>query len=781
MPVLKQRLLLCVLAIGLCVPAANGQWLETTIPLPDTMPELLYLSSLLYHPANKTIYVGGADTFLFAVDAKAGAKLARVKVGVGPHVLCSDVPGNKVYCADKFWTFNVIDGGTNRVTKTLPIEHDVTDMVYVEPENKLYCANATDTLLQVMDCAGDSVVARIRVNFGPGALCYNRPLNRIYCAHESTDVVTVVDCAADTVVAVIPVGGDGPGHVCYDSATNAVYTANVSSRTVSVIDCAGDTLVRVVAVGRGPDGITAGPPGKVYCTNSSDRSVSVISDSGVKVVRTGLYPHMPTYDPMNKKVYCANAGDGSVSVVDAATDTAFPGVGTGRYPAALCLNPAGNSVWAASINDHLVSVIDGVSGAFRTAIPFQRSHPSLLGYNPTSDRLYCLDDLGLVTVLDGNTNAILRALFVGWRAFAGFVWNPLRNKLHFSAPSMDAVYVVDCTSDRIAARVPVGYPTSLCYNSANDRVYVGRGDDTLLAVIDCARDSVIRTLPMPGHSEQLAYNRISNKIYCLQQFAGAMIVLDGTTDTVVATVPLPERCFLPCFIPPHNKLYVGSDDNPDIQVVDGAGDSLIETIALPFPTESLFYDLANDRVYVTLRDSGLNVYDAGSDTLVASLPIAWPSTPPRDNGRFGDANLVYCASQDSVRVISGTADTIIRSIPVGRNPVSLAWNPARSWLYVANNIGASISVLSDTSLTGIEENLTRITGRRLQPTIVRGVLFLPEAPGLERKAASLLDISGRDVLDLHPGANDVRALAPGVYFVRPEPSAVSRRLSPRLS
>ena len=28
-----------------------------------------------------------------------------------------------------------------------------------------------------------------------------------------------------------------------------------------------------------------------------------------------------------------------------------------------------------------------------------------------------------------------------------------------------------------------------------------------------------------------------------------------------------------------------------------------------------------------------------------------------------------------------------------------------------------------------------------------------------------MDVSGRRVLDLQPGANDVRALAPGVYFV----------------
>ncbi len=52
-------------------------------------------------------------------------------------------------------------------------------------------------------------------------------------------------------------------------------------------------------------------------------------------------------------------------------------------------------------------------------------------------------------------------------------------------------------------------------------------------------------------------------------------------------------------------------------------------------------------------------------------------------------------------------------------------------------------------------------------TIVRGVLELPLAQGLERRASSvLLDISGRKVMALRPGANDVRGLAPGVYFVR---------------
>ena len=46
----------------------------------------------------------------------------------------------------------------------------------------------------------------------------------------------------------------------------------------------------------------------------------------------------------------------------------------------------------------------------------------------------------------------------------------------------------------------------------------------------------------------------------------------------------------------------------------------------------------------------------------------------------------------------------------------------------------------------------------------------------QRTRDELLDISGRKMLDLKVGANDVSGLAPGVYFVRAvscKPSAVS--------
>ncbi len=85
-----------------------------------------------------------------------------------------------------------------------------------------------------------------------------------------------------------------------------------------------------------------------------------------------------------------------------------------------------------------------------------------------------------------------------------------------------------------------------------------------------------------------------------------------------------------------------------------------------------------------------------------------------------------------------------------------------------------------TSRPGVQEpSPVQVVCTRL-PTVVRGVLHLEvgsrqqtayrAAPSDGGRCGQLLDIGGRKVMNLHPGANDVRALAPGVYFVRQQGS-----------
>jgi len=53
---------------------------------------------------------------------------------------------------------------------------------------------------------------------------------------------------------------------------------------------------------------------------------------------------------------------------------------------------------------------------------------------------------------------------------------------------------------------------------------------------------------------------------------------------------------------------------------------------------------------------------------------------------------------------------------------------------------------------------------QLTASVVRSVLFLPVSPSTIR--TSLFDMTGRKVMELHPGSNDVSRLSPGVYFMR---------------
>jgi photosystem II stability/assembly factor-like uncharacterized protein len=85
-------------------------------------------------------------------------------------------------------------------------------------------------------------------------------------------------------------------------------------------------------------------------------------------------------------------------------------------------------------------------------------------------------------------------------------------------------------------------------------------------------------------------------------------------------------------------------------------------------------------------------------------------------------------------------------------------------------VGDDGAILSTSSgLGGIQESpKPQATSSKLGPTIVRGVLVLGAVGSRQNTAGrtELLDISGRKVLALRAGTNDVSRLAPGVYFVR---------------
>jgi len=210
----------------------------------------------------------------------------------------------------------------------------------------------------------------------------------------------------------------------------------------------------------------------------------------------------------------------------------------------------------------------------------------------------------------------------------------------------------------------------------------------------------------------------------------------------------------------------------DVTVIDGAGDSVLATVGVGAGPWYLAYNPVTNRIYCSNYNSDdVTVIDGATNEVKTTI----------GTGDFPGAlcvntenNLVFVVNLygPSVTVIDGASNHVIATVAVDDQPYALCYNPQSSRVYCANYFGSSISVLH--AAPGVEETMSDERGAtNVGPTIIRGVLLLPEAKGDGRQANGvLIDAMGRKVLDLHHGPNDVRSLVPGVYFVR----AVSREL-----
>jgi hypothetical protein len=134
---------------------------------------------------------------------------------------------------------------------------------------------------------------------------------------------------------------------------------------------------------------------------------------------------------------------------------------------------------------------------------------------------------------------------------------------------------------------------------------------------------------------------------------------------------------------------------------------------------------------------------------------AWPT---------GQFVINYRGSTDNGQ--TWAAETALTTV-AGMGTSCLAASGSRAHLLLYDNRDGNFEMYYKRNLTagGIEEReKSEVRRVKDEATIVRGILLLPASPFTLH--SSLFALSGRKVLTLRPGPNDISRLAPGVYFVR---------------
>jgi len=368
---------------------------------------------------------------------------------------------NKIYVAGGFnpGTVAVIDGTTHSIA-TLQAGRRPWAVAVNETTNKIYVADiGRKNLLDpakggviLIDGATSSITTVVDPNaHGPRSVAVNPLTNRIYVANDVSGNVTVIDGTTNATTTVTDPNASGsPYAIAVNAVTNKIYVANNNyiggnnPGNVTVIDGATNSITTVMDPNAiGPNALAVNTvTNQIYVTNggaypaANHGNVTVI-DGNINSTTTitdynALSPQAVAVNETTNKIYVANAnnsavtGNGVVTVIEGTTNSITTVTGpSAQFPDAVAVNEATNMAYVANggqngvnlgtpgTNPGSVTVINGNTNAIITLIDPMAKQPGALAVDPLTNEIYVANfSSGNLTVIDGGGIATTHTLGV---------------------------------------------------------------------------------------------------------------------------------------------------------------------------------------------------------------------------------------------------------------------------------------------------------------------------------------------------------------------------------
>jgi YVTN family beta-propeller protein len=760
--------LLRILTLGLCLGSlgpVQALSIRSALNLRDSTVTECRPQCLAFDPTRSLLYTGGEGrSQIFVVTPESLIVLARIPAPGTVSALRYNAASDRVYAAlwDSMGVL-AIDCATNTVLARIPVGREPTALACNLSGTLLYCANHSDSSVSVIDCLGDTVLATVPAGNGPRALAVSPWSGEVFCTADVAGAVTIINCT--TAVATVPVGQQ-PSALEHNDDGSLVYCANQLSNTVSVIDARSRAVIATIPVGEGPSAFCrVSGLNRVCCANHGGRSVSVIDCSQNRValtVITGRAPSSLCYDSITEVVCCASETDDEVLSFDPVDGGLRERLSLLPHAARLGFNPAEGKVYCACTDFHRALAIDTKTsgGAEISARLWVGARPVAVGYSPGGDKVYFANSADhTVSVVDGGSDLVLRNISTSLEIPWSFECFPAVKEMYCaSSPVARDIVAIDCEVDTVESVVSTdGYVVrSVDADTIGNRLFFNTGDN-LTCVVDVTADSVLTEYT--ECARYMLYVPQSNKVYTIDDTA--VSIRECQNYQLLRQLSLSHDVKSLCYNPVNAKVYCGSLGS--LFVLDGIGDSLLAVLP---GVSSLILEYNCDR-NVVYCSGGNEVTSAAVVDGATDVVLAWAQLgcAPQDLLYASTNGMLYAACQDSgfVGVVDGQADTLVGKCLVSEEPSVLLVvpnSPGYSTLIVARYRGENLVSMYEYGHEAVHEAGVHLLGRAVPSMVGAGQALACLA------TSSLFDLSGRRVMALHPGANDVSGLAPGVYFVR---------------
>ncbi len=200
--------------------------------------------------------------------------------------------------------------------------------------------------------------------------------------------------------------------------------------------------------------------------------------------------------------------------------------------------------------------------------------------------------------------------------------------------------------------------------------------------------------------------RIALGVMALLLIGGSLAYAACMVYAVVATIPAGPAGSFPFEVgvnPITNRIYVSNILSDSLFVIDGTTDNVVATIPITRPS-GVAVNPSTNRVYVVSGSSSGNivvrVIDGTNNSDVATIPVPGRPSPIAVNTTTNriyvvdSVGNVCCPQPDStVYVIDGNTNSIVASATVGKQSFSIGVNPSTNRIYVGNALSGTVSVI----------------------------------------------------------------------------------------
>jgi DNA-binding beta-propeller fold protein YncE len=257
--------------------------------------------------------------------------------------------------------------------------------------------------------------------------------------------------------------------------------------------------------------------------------------------------------------------------------------------------------------------------------------------------------------------------------------------------------IVDATADTIADWLDLpSRPTAVAWSPTSRKAYVSLNNGRL-AIIDARSDSLVsRPLTAPGNLHLVNWYQPTNRLFGYDTDSGCLVAWDCAGDSVISLLRLPGRPRLFVSSPASRRIYA-TRDNGLLCTVDADSLALLDTITIT-GLDAIAHNPLTDRLYLLTPDE-LHVLDCPTGAIIATLVHEGAASQLITSSSTGRTYIINNEMQ--ALTVVDTNNTIGAGIPLPPEvmaPVLLVLDPVRNRLAVVNDgiCAAVIDVAADT-------------------------------------------------------------------------------------